>query len=137
MAKFGPIRPRLRFLEDWLGIQLSFVYMPTITNVTNVAGSTAYSSIFFRSGGFVTVAGKVDIDPTAISIDTEIGISLPVASDFQVEEDCAGSAITYALSGVAAVVYADIVNNRARLRYLNALDIVNRSWFFHFSYRVR
>jgi len=137
--KFGPLNPRLRSIEaviETLPILNSGLYTPTITNTTNVAASIPYECQWAQINDKVWVSGKVDIDPTLVSVDTEIGISLPVPSDFGAEEQCGGSANTYALASVSAAIYADVVNNRARLRYLNLLDVTNKSWFFYFMYRV-
>jgi hypothetical protein len=110
------------------------VYTPTLTGVANVAGSTAFQCQYARVGDVVTVSGKVSIDPTA-AVDTQLGISLPIASNVAAEEDVAGTAVCPTIAGQSAAILGDAVNNRATLRWL-AVDVTNQPFAFTFSYRV-
>ena len=110
------------------------VYTPTLTGVANVAGSTAFQCFYARVGDVVTVSGKVSIDPTA-TVDTQLGISLPIASNIGAEEDLAGVAACPTIAGQSAAILGDAGNNRATLRWL-AVDITNQPFAFQFSYRV-
>lgn len=110
------------------------VYTPTLTNVTNVAASTAYECQYMRVGNTVTVGGKVDVDPTAAGA-TQLGISLPVASNFGAVEDCGGAAFAPAIAGQGAAIIADAANNRAEMNWI-AVDITNQPMFFSFTYQV-
>ena len=56
----------------------SGTYTPTLTNVTNVAASTAYKCQYMRVGNVVTVSGAVSIRPTSSSGDTQLTMSIPV-----------------------------------------------------------
>lgn len=112
------------------------IYTPTLTNVANVAGSTAFACQWQRVGNVVTVSGRIDIDPTAASVNTEIGLSIPVPSNFASDAACCGSASPWAIAGVSAAILGDSVNDRAVLKYLNAADVAARAWFFHFTYLV-
>lgn len=109
-------------------------YTPTLTNVTNVAASTAFACQYMRVGNTVIVSGKVAIDPTAAGA-TELGISLPVASALTQEEQLGGTAQTAAVAGEGAAIRADATNDRAALVY-TAVDLTNKNWFFEFSYQV-
>lgn len=113
----------------------SGTYTPTLTNVANIAASTAYECQYMRVGSVVTVSGKVDIDPTLTATSTQLGISLPVASNFGAAEDCAGVAFAPAISGMGAAIIADTTNDRAQLQYLSS-DITNQAMYFSFSYQV-
>lgn len=123
-------------LTDGL-ILASGTYTPTITNVTNISASTAYQCQYMRVGNTVTVSGKVGLDITAVGA-YEAGISLPIASNFGADEDCAGTGegITSA-PGAADSVYvkADITNDRASLNG-NDNDTSNHSHFFMFTYQI-
>jgi hypothetical protein len=87
-----------------------------------------------RVGSTVTVSGRVDIDPTAAGA-TELGITLPVASNFGAIEDCAGVAAASGIAGQAAAIAADTANDRAKLVYV-AVDLTNQPMYFTFTYQV-
>lgn len=110
------------------------VYTPTITNVANLAASTAYQCQYVRVGTVVTVSGKVDIDVTA-AVATQVGISLPIASNIGANEDLGGTASSAATLTESAAILGDATNDRAEMQFV-AINITNRSWYFQFSYRV-
>lgn len=58
----------------------SGTYTPTLTPVTNVAASTAYSCKYTKVGNMVTVSGKVGINATATGA-TELQMDLPIFSN--------------------------------------------------------
>lgn len=109
-------------------------YTPTLTNVTNISASTAYVCQYMRVGNTITVSGKVDIDATSPGT-IELGISLPVASNFAAEEDCAGSGASIIAGEDVVWIKADATNNRASFNQ-NKIDTTNHSHFFTFTYRV-
>lgn len=109
-------------------------WTPTLTNVTNVAASTVYDGQYLRVGATVTCSGKVDIDPTAAGA-TELGISLPVASNLANNEDCAGACTVLATVTGSAAILGDTTNNRASLQYI-AVDTGNTTVFYTFTYQV-
>jgi len=109
-------------------------YTPTLFNVANVTASTAFVCQYLRVGATVTVSGRVDVDPTA-AVDTQLGISLPIASNFANSFECAGTGASPAVAGQSAAVLGDTVNDRAVLQWL-AVDLANRPMYFTFSYRV-
>ena len=130
----------LAVTEAELALIDSGVYTPTLTHVVNVAASTARQCQWLRVGSTVTVSGIVDVDPTAAG-GTELGISLPVASNFGATEDCAGVAhapTNPADPGAAldsGAVLRDVANNRAGMQW-TAVDTANRPKCFTFTYRV-
>lgn len=108
-------------------------YTPTLTALVNVAASTAYVTGWLRVGGAVTVFGRVDVDATAVA-DTQLGLSLPVPSALTNVEQVGGTAADE--TGACAVaIYADVVNDRATLRW-TPVTAVNRGYTFTFTYRV-
>jgi hypothetical protein len=114
----------------------SGTYTPTLTNGANVAASTAYQCMYMRINDMVTVAGRVDIDPTSASASTIVGMSLPIASDFSTTDQCAGAAnAPNALSLLAAIV-SDPTNNRAQVQYLAPTNVGNNALYFTFMYQV-
>lgn len=110
-------------------------YTPTLTNVANLAASTAYECQYLRVGNTVTVSGKVDIDPTLAATSTQLGISLPVASNIGAAEDCSGVAFASGIAGQGAAILGDAANDRAQLQYVSA-DVSNQAMFFTFTYQV-
>lgn len=117
-----------------LPVFASGTYTPTLFNVANVAASTAYQCQYMRLGSVVTVSGKVDIDPTAAAA-TQLGISLPVASNLGAQEDCAGTAAASGIAGQVAAIRGDAANNRAELVYI-AVDLTNQPMYFTFTFEV-
>jgi hypothetical protein len=126
---------------SWMPIQIGTplttaagTYTPTLTGTANVAASTAYECQYLRVGATVTVSGKVDVDPTS-AVDTQLGISLPISSNFGAIEDCAGVAAAFAVAGQSAVIQADTTNDRALMRWL-AVNTANQNMFFTFTYQI-
>ena len=114
----------------------SGLYTPTLTSVANVAANTAYECQWSRNGDVVTVSGKFQIDPTAGATLTQLGVSLPVASNFTANEQCGGVAFSSEVASLGAAILADAANNRAEVQYISTADTANRSWWFIFQYRV-
>lgn len=113
----------------------SGTYTPTLTNVTNVAASTARQCQWLRVGNVVAVSGQVDVDPTTTLLATELGISLPIASAFSTDFQCGGAAHAPAIATQGAAIDADATNDRARMRWV-AADVTNQPMTFIFSYEV-
>jgi hypothetical protein len=123
--------------DTWtaLSTNSSGVYTPTLTDVANLDSSTAYECQFLKVGNIVTVSGKVDINPTLTATLTQLGISLPVASNFGASEDCAGVAFASGIAGQGAAILADTANDRAQLEYISS-DITDQPMYFTFTYQV-
>lgn len=109
-------------------------YTPTLTNVTNLDSSGASVCAYVRVGTAVTVSGRVDLDPTAAGA-VELGISLPIASNFTDNRQCAGVAFSNAVAGQGAAILSDLTNDRASLQFV-AVDTSNRVMMFVFQYQV-
>lgn len=90
-------------------------WTPTLTSVANVTSSTAYQCQYLRVGATVTASCKIEVTSTTGETLTQLGISLPVASNFGAAEDCVGPAST--TIEWAAYVLADATNNRCELNY--------------------
>jgi len=112
----------------------SGTYTPTLTNTTNLDASTAYLNQYMRVGSVVTVSGRVDMDPTATG-NTELGVTLPIASDVSGTEQVAG--VFHGLGTTEpGVIFGDATNNRATFQH-NAVGTANRTFYFTFTYRIR
>jgi len=69
-------------------------YSPTKTDVTNIGTASVTTSYYQRTGNKIEVWGEITIDPTATG-DTQITLSLPIASSITNSYDLSGSAVTY------------------------------------------
>ena len=116
------------------GTIASGTYTPTLTNVTNLDGSTAYGAQYMRVGNVVTVSGKVDVDPT-LTASTKLGISLPIASTLSAAEKCCGNAVSNTIASESAAIEGDTVNNRAQMEWIST-SVANHSMFYDFTYLV-
>ena len=131
-------------IPAWIDIQTvllsgpnpgSGVYTPTLTNVANLDASTSYEAQYIRVGNTVTVSGKVDADPTAPAASTQLGISLPIASNIGAVEDVGGTAFASAIAGQGAGIFGDAANNRAEMRWV-AGDVTNQPMHYVYQYQV-
>jgi hypothetical protein len=110
-------------------------YTPTVTGVANTDSVASYQCQYMQVGATVTVSGLFDVNPTLTATLTEVGISLPVASDFGAGEDCAGVAFCSAVAGMGASIIADATNDRARVLFISS-DVNDRTMSFTFTYQV-
>jgi hypothetical protein len=110
-------------------------YTPTTFNVANLSASTPFACQYLRTLNFVTVTGRVDADPVTTATDTQLGISLPIASNFTAVQQCAGTAWAPTLTSEGAAILADITNDRAVMQW-KAVDVTNAARYFSFSYQV-
>lgn len=113
----------------------SGTYTPTLTNVTNIAASTAAVCQWMRVGDVVTVSGSVDIDPTAAG-DCTLRMSLPVASNFTATSQAGGAFSTRAAGQKdTGSIAANVANDSAEF-FFNAANIANAIYQFTFTYQV-
>jgi hypothetical protein len=113
----------------------SGTYTPTLTNTANLSASTAYLCTWSRVGSTVTVAGRVDIDPTTTATLTTLGVSLPVASNFSSTDQAGGTAAANSVADATAGILSYATNDRVTLQYI-CTDVTNHSMYFTFSYQV-
>jgi len=107
-------------------------YTPTLTNVANVSSSTPHGCQWIRVGNVVNVSGSVDVTATSSSADTQLGISLPIASNIVNPYNCSGSACCDNTFQVGAIL-GDGTNDRAQLEY-QSQTTGSRSMYFTFQY---
>lgn len=110
-------------------------WTPTLTNVANLAGSTAFQCQYLRIGATVTGSCRFSVDPTTTVTSTQLGVSLPVASNFGAVEDAAGACGGEAVAGETAAVRADASNDRMEVRW-QAADVTDHVVTCSFSYQV-
>jgi len=107
-------------------------YSPTLTNTTNIAASTPYTTYYIRIGDWIHVWGAVDIDATAATTISEMGMSLPLASNFANVFELAGTASFE--DNTTVQIKADTSNDRAMFRF-TPQTATNNKYSFHFSYK--
>jgi len=114
-------------------------YTPTLSNTTNIDSSTAVQCRYQKRDRKIYVFGRVSVTPTAASNTlTELGISLPVASNFADTKDLVGNAAAHQLSAAGSVVMdliADTTNDRALLSFYSASTSAH-TIHFRFEYQV-
>jgi hypothetical protein len=74
------------------------------------------------------------LDPTTIGAATELGISLPIASNLGALEDLGGTANAVGATESAGI-YADAANNRASVQFVAAANS-NHGMAFIFMYEI-
>lgn len=128
-------------LDGWLDLiwQLikSDVYTPTLTDVTNLDGSTAFQVPYARIGDWVGVGLRFNANPAlGAPTATELGISLPIPSNFtDADTDAMGVAAASAIQQSVRVL-ADVTNKRLSLQW-SASDTANRNFSGVAFYRIK
>jgi hypothetical protein len=86
----------------------------------------------------VTWSLEFSVNATSASSNTELGISLPIASDFASTAQCVGNAapVVAAVSGGNARIIADATNNRMSLFFTSGSDVGNSGWYASGSYLI-
>lgn len=111
-------------------------WTPTLTNVANLDGSTAFQCQYSRVGATVTGSCRFSVDPTAAAgTTTQLGFTLPVASNFGAIEDAAGSCSSSGVAGQSAAVIADTTNDRMEMNWKSG-DTTDQPMTCSFSYQV-
>lgn len=119
----------------------SGTYTPTLTSVANVSSTTARQCQWLRVGNVVTVSGQFDFTPTTTgTINTEVGCSLPIASNFTTAFALGGAGIKFqsgaGFTGEAYYVEADATNDRARFRTMTTSASGSQTCSFSFIYEI-
>lgn len=124
-------------LDGWLDLLWQFIksdsYTPTLTDVTNLDSSTAAECSYVRIGDTVIVGFRAAVNPTAAAA-TELGVSLPIPSNFANARECAGS-FSAAVSTECGLIDADVTNNRATVRWI-AVTTSDHNISGTFMYRI-
>ncbi len=119
-----------------VGLSSSGTYTPTLTAVTNVSASTPFVCMYNRVGSIVTVFWTANIDPTAAApTSTELGMSLPIASNLASGVDLAGAGNCGATPAQTSVVGADTTNDRASIVF-TATSVADATHRGSFMYRI-
>lgn len=111
-------------------------FTPTLTIVSNLDSLTASGCQWSRVGKVVTVSGSFLADPTTSGLDTEFGMTLPIASNFTVSSQCGGMATCRDVVGEQVAVAADTTNKRADFRWITSTNAA-RTYRFIYQYVVK
>jgi hypothetical protein len=116
----------------------SSTWTPSITNGTNTASSTAVECLFSRVANQITFAGAVTITPTLPATETRFTLSLPVASNFTLARDAAGTfwSITSATQNQGGSILGDTATDTLAFRMTPASTTAS-TYHFSGSYRVK
>lgn len=119
-----------------LPILSSSTYTPTAANNANLdANPTMFTAQYLRIGSVVTVSGRFTANPTNTATLTSFTMTLPIASNFANAEECGGTAFSPAIASQGAAIYADAVNNLAKVEWISG-DITSQDFYFTFTYQV-
>lgn len=127
---------------DWLfsgnldlpnGPVRSGLYFPTVTNVANLDGSTAFTAQYMQVGEVVVVSSRVNMDPTAAGVLTQMRMSLPVPASFNANENLGGTAIGVVTPVDVAGIQAATATNDAIFTW-HPTGTANTGFRFVFMY---
>lgn len=118
------------------GAILSGSYTPTLTNTTNITGSSAALAYYLRIGNIVQVAGTITIDPTAASTPSLLRISLPVASTIGAVADVGGVGSCLSVFGLTGGINGAVGAGTAALNFVSDAAAGNVAWAYTFTYIV-
>jgi hypothetical protein len=122
------------FVKNALDNVISYgTWAPSLTNTTNVAGTSATAK-YTRIGDVVTFSIQVTIDPTATGL-VELGISIPVASEFTADTDATGTCTSAGSTDKVAIIKADGTNNRLLFTY-TCSDITAQIFYITGQYTI-
>ncbi len=115
----------------------SGTYTPTLTNTTNIDASDPKACQWTRVGNVVTVGGQFDVDPTSSAAATVLGMSLPIASNFDGQVRLGGASSAVALGVQEAWgIQADPVTDVASFEGF-AESASNHTVSFSFTYLIQ
>lgn len=116
-----------------LQLPRSGTYTPTLTGNLNVNSSGAFVTQYIEINDSVIVSGRVTVDPTSTGL-TQLGISLPIKSNFSAAEDCTGTASSITIPGESGGIVADTTSETASMQW-EAGSNSSRDMYFIFMYR--
>ena len=116
-------------------------YTPTLTNTANLDASTShvfqYSWVTDPTSGVqvVTVSGYVDVDPTTTLTDTQLTISVPIASTFGNVQECGGTGAATLIASESGGIRAVASSGNVMLQW-KCVDVTSHSMYLSFTYKV-
>ena len=111
----------------------SDIWTPTISVVTNVSATVAYSCNYSRVDDIVTISGFLEIDPIATG-PIQVELTLPIASTFVSFVNASGT-LNSSTGAILGSVRADAPSNKLELNG-NSTTTANTLCSFSATYRV-
>lgn len=114
-------------------------YTPTLGTITaNVASSSANPHRWFRVGDCVTVQGSISVTPTAAAATTtQLGISLPITTNFAALTDVQAGALSHGnLGNTTGYLTASAANDIVFLTFFAGSTSAD-TWSYSFTYEVK
>lgn len=112
----------------------SGTYTPTLTSSNPNVPVVAYACQYHRVATGVTVSGKFKYSDENDGNSTTVSITLPVASDFANDYQCAGTAHSKE-QNISAAVFANASTNKANLNF-TTLAYGEYYMYFTFTYSI-
>lgn len=116
----------------------SGTYTPSYTNVSNTTAGTPGLCQWTRVGNVVTVSGRINLTVTNANASTNVGLSLPIASNFTNSNQCNGTFIsalvTTAING--GTITGDSTNDRADILFRSGATTGAQNFSFTFQYEI-
>jgi len=117
-------------------------WTPTFTNVANVASFGTVSSWHYlkmgvANAGILIGGGRIAVDPTSGSINTEFGGSMPFASNFTLFTDVGGVFFAKDSVSLGGAILADTTNDRLNFKYVNTAETAAREFSGIFIARLK
>lgn len=119
-----------------LGIE-SGTYSPTFTNTANVASfGTVNDATYVKIENSVIVSGRVYVDPTSASVNTQFRMTLPISTSFSLFAELGGVLFSKNSASLGGAILADTTYNQARFQYINTTDVAGREFAFIYMYQL-
>jgi len=113
-------------------ITSSGTYTPSTTNMVNIASTTTINSNWSRVGNIVTVAGYVSITTSGNGL-AQLGLSLPVASNFTTRYEGSG---TFTTTEHFGEIYSHVSNDNVVLEFQHSGSTGADEFRYVFVYEI-
>lgn len=112
-------------------------YTPTGTAIANSSAVSTRPSHYIRFGDIVIGAGAIDFSVTSTSTITQVGVSIPIASNFTLSSDAYGGCTgTFQTGNHTAILYSESVNDRLVIDFTSS-GTGSVSLNYWFMYKVK
>ncbi len=99
-------------------------------NPTNVANVATFGTVndwhYVKIADIVIFGGRLSIDPTAGSVNTQANLDTPFASNFTLFSDVGGVIFAKNSVSLGGAILADITNDKIQIQYLNTAETAAR-----------
>lgn len=103
-------------------------YQPNIINVTNIQTSSVQEMTYLRLGNFIVYGLRFFADVINPNVASEVGITIPFASNFGLFKEAPGVVTSPDQFGLAPSIRADITNDRFQVQWVAGAGSSNYSF---------